>query len=92
MHRTEEFGRPCFGVACPHRGTCRRYHLVDDAGSEAVAQGTCLRNGEYSGYAALHAVLVCRRLRPSAELIAECVAWADQVHAQGSGAMQRARA
>ena len=87
MHPMEELGRPCFGVGCPHRGTCRRYHLVDDASSEAVAQGTCLRHGEYGGYAALQ---VCRRLRPSAELIAECVAWAGHVHAGGSEGLQRA--
>lgn len=94
MARTDDFDRPCFGVACPHRGTCRRYHAVDAAGCDATTQGTCLRNGQYHDYMAVRLVPRRRsmRLHPSAELIEQCVAWAGQGHQRGDGNAQHGRA
>jgi hypothetical protein len=94
MARTDDFDRPCFGVACPHRGTCRQYHAVDRARCDVTMQGTCLRNGQYHDYVAVCEVPRRRsmRLHPSAQLIEQCMAWASQDHARGGGQAQHRRA
>jgi hypothetical protein len=87
-----EFERPCFGVACPNRGSCRRYHAVDKVGCDVTTQGTCLRNGEYDDYMPVSEMPRRRmRLHPSAELIQQCVAWASRGHLR-NGATAHGRA
>jgi hypothetical protein len=55
LHPTHEASgtaaeRPCFGVACPYRGTCGRYLAVDTAPADARRQGTCIRSGQFLDY------------------------------------------
>jgi hypothetical protein len=42
--------RTCFGIGCPSRQTCLRYHAVDTAPSQTTSQVTCAgRNSPEQG-------------------------------------------
>lgn len=37
--------RTCFGIGCPSRQTCLRYHAVDTAPGQTTSQVTCAGRG-----------------------------------------------
>lgn len=46
----EEAAKPCFGLGCLLRGTCRCYRAVELAPGGSTMRATCVREGKYPEY------------------------------------------